>query len=74
MPTLNRCGEQGNIPGRNSRFIQKGGYWYYTTREGVDIGPFDSAKDAELGVSEFIDFLCESEPKVTDLLKLYRAA
>ncbi|MBK8188390.1 MAG: hypothetical protein IPK77_14680 [Cellvibrio sp.] len=74
MPVANRCGEQGNTPNRNSRFIKKGSYWYYTTREGVDIGPFDNQKDAELGATEFIEFLCESEPKVTDLLKLYRAA
>jgi Domain of unknown function (DUF6316) len=74
MATANRFGEQGKAPDRNSRFIKKGSYWYYTTREGVDIGPFDSQKDAELGVTEFIEFLCESEPKITDLLRLYRAA
>lgn len=73
MPA-NRNGEQGNTPNRNSRYIQKAGYWYYSTREGVDIGPFDNQQDAVLGVTEFIEYLCESEPKVTDLLKLYRAA
>lgn len=70
----NRSGEQGNTPQRNSRFLKKSGYWYYSTREGVDIGPFDNEQDAILGVEEFIDFLTESEPRVTDLLKLYRAA
>lgn len=74
MQNSNRYGEQGNLPSRNSRFIKKGDYWYYSTREGVDIGPFDNKNDAELGVEEFIDFLTESEPKVTDLLRLYRAA
>lgn len=74
MQITNRCGEQGNLPERNSRFVKKGNYWYYSTREGVDIGPFDNQKDAELGVAEFIEYLTESEPKVTDLLKLYRAA
>jgi hypothetical protein len=54
----NRAGEQGNVPARNGRFHQKAGYWYYSTREGVDIGPFDSRADAEVGVGEFVDFIC----------------
>lgn len=74
MTAHNRNGEQGSIPSRNGRFMQKDGYWYYTTREGVDIGPFDSRDDAEVGVGEFIDFIFASEPKVLDILKQYRAA
>lgn len=74
MATLNRAGEQGSVPIRHGRYLQKDGYWYYSTREGVDIGPFDSHEDAENGVGEFIDFIQASEPKVTDLLKQYRAA
>jgi hypothetical protein len=74
MATLNRTGELGSVPDRNGRFIQKEGYWYYTTREGVDIGPFDHRDDAENGVGEFIDFICASEPKVLEIIKQYRAA
>jgi hypothetical protein len=74
MATLNRTGELGSVPDRNGRFIQKEGYWYYTTREGVDIGPFDQRADAENGVGEFIDFICASEPKVLEIIKQYRAA
>lgn len=70
----NRVGENGNVPDRNGRFLQKEEYWYYTTREGVDIGPFDSRDDAEIGVGEFIDFICASEPKILAALKQYRAA
>jgi len=70
----NRAGEKGNVPDRNGRFLQKDEYWYYTTREGVDIGPFDSRDDAEVGVGEFIDFICASEPKILAALKQYRAA
>jgi len=72
MPSLNRTGEQGSIPARSERFLQKDNYWYYTTREGVQIGPFDLPKDAELGVGEFIGFIDESEPKILEVLKLYR--
>jgi len=73
MTTL-RAGEQGDIPERSGRFIQKEDYWYYTTREGVDIGPFDSRDDAETGVGEFIDFVCAAEPKILEILESYRAA
>jgi hypothetical protein len=70
----NRAGEQGSIPSRSGRFLQKEGYWYYSTREGVDIGPFDNRADAEVGVGEFIDFICASEPKILAALRQYRAA
>ncbi len=70
----NRVGEQGSIPPRNGRFLQKDGYWYYSTREGVDIGPFDNRPDAEAGAAEFIDFICASEPKILAALRQYRAA
>lgn len=72
MPTPNRSGEYGSIPERTGRFLQKEGYWYYTTREGVEIGPYDLPQDAELGVGEFINFIGESEPDIIEMLKLYR--
>ena len=74
MSAFNRAGEEGSVPVRNGRFLEKDGYWYYSTREGVDIGPFDCREDAEVGVGEFIDFICASEPKIADILKQYRAA
>ncbi len=74
MAVLNRVGEQGAVPARHGRYLQRDGYWYYSTREGVDIGPFDHRQDAEHGVAEFIEFIKDSEPKVTDVLRQYRAA
>jgi hypothetical protein len=74
MTTSNRNGELGAIPIRHGRYLQKDSYWYYTTREGVDIGPFDSRADAEIGVHDFVEFISASEPKISDLLKQYRAA
>ena len=44
--STNRAGEDGSIPNRSGRFLEKSGYWYYMTREGVDIGPFDTREDA----------------------------
>lgn len=72
--STNRSGEQGTVPNRSGRFMEKDGYWYYSTREGVDIGPFDSREDAEIGVGEFIDFICAADPRILEALESYRAA
>ena len=69
---MNRIGENGSAPSRStSRVYEKEGYFYYKTREGVDIGPFDSPNEAEVGVSEFIDFITHAEPNVVETLERY---
>lgn len=65
----NRTGEQGKVPERSDRFFSKDEYWYYTTREGVEIGPFDSLEDASNGANEFIDFICRAEPNFSATLE-----
>lgn len=71
---MNRIGEAANPPERHSRFFKSDEYWYYTTREGVDIGPFDSMSEAETGVSDFIDFILHAEPSVSETLAKYARA
>jgi hypothetical protein len=68
---MNRTGEQESIPERASRYFQQEEYWYYHTREGVDIGPFDSLSEAETGVSDFIDFVLHAEPSISETLAKY---
>lgn len=68
---MNRRGEQGSLPSRSRRFFQQDNYWYYNTREGVPIGPFDSLSEAETGVSDFIDFVTHAEPSIAQVLQLY---
>lgn len=68
----NRHGENGRVPPRNDRFFQTDEYWYYQTREGVDIGPFDSLDDAAHGADEFVDFICGVEPGFLRTLEQYR--
>ncbi|WP_096087021.1 DUF6316 family protein [Agaribacterium haliotis] len=69
---MNRIGEQHDIsPKRSSRFFQEEGYWYYNTREGVAIGPFDTLCEAETGVSDFIDFVLHAGPSVSQTLSNY---
>ena len=67
-----RTGEAGAPPERKDRFFQKDGYWYYHTREGVDIGPFDCRDDAEDGCMEFKEFVCGEAPEFSETLVQYR--
>ena len=70
---MHRQGENGELPTRKSRFFQEKGYWYYNTREGVAIGPFDTADEAQTGVNDFIDFITNAEPSVSNALARYVA-
>jgi hypothetical protein len=42
---------RGEPPGgrhlRSDRFVLANGEWYFTTREGMDVGPFATRDDAE---------------------------
>lgn len=66
-----RQGETGSPPSRAERFFEKDEYWYYTTREGVDIGPFDTFSDAVTGCAAFITFICEDDPTFPSTLAQY---
>ena len=41
-----RAGEAQKQWYRSNRFFQVDGVWFFSTREGLDVGPFDSEKDA----------------------------
>jgi Domain of unknown function (DUF6316) len=71
---MNRDGEIGPLPTRLSRFYEKHTYWYYRTREGIDIGPFDSLMDAERGAAAFIDYVVNQNPSFTQVLIHYKSA
>ncbi len=71
---MNRTGENCALPTRSSRFYKRDGYFYYITREGFDIGPFDSLHEAESGASAFIDFVLHAEPHVVQSLTRYSNA
>ena len=71
---MNRIGESEDHPARSKRVFQSGDYWYYTTRENIDIGPFDSASEAEAGVRDFVDFILHADPAVAQTLSLYARA
>ena len=68
---INRAGENGAAPLRHNRFFVVGGEWYFNTREGAPMGPFDDRREAEQGLYDFLEFMALAEPKV--LSRLYAA-
>ena len=60
----NEQNEDFSIPARGDRLYRQDGYWYFKTREGFSIGPFDSVQQAKSGVTDFMDFMHSAEPSV----------
>jgi Domain of unknown function (DUF6316) len=68
----NRAGEFGRtLPPRSDRFFAARGDWYFTTREGAPVGPYDNKTEAVRGLDDFIEFMSLAEPKT--LSRLYAA-
>lgn len=67
----NRKGEDGNPPLRSSRIFAMESVWYFSTREGVDIGPFDSQYEANSNLENFIEFIQLANKKT---LKMFLSA
>ena len=68
---MNRKQESGVVPIRSDRLFTQHNYWYFRTREGMDIGPFDSISEAVDGINGFIDFLQSAEPAVVTRISEY---
>ncbi|ODS22739.1 hypothetical protein AB835_12560 [Candidatus Endobugula sertula] len=62
------------MPYRSDRIFSQCGYWYFRTREGMDIGPFDNRGEAVLGAKGFISFLEESQPDIVNRVTRYMGA
>lgn len=67
----NRVGEKGSLPSRTNRFFSAQGKWFFSTREGTPIGPFNNKHAAKKGLGDFIEFMSLAEPKT--LSKLHDA-
>lgn len=40
-----------------TRVFEQAGEWYFTTREGKPMGPFQTRGEAEQGLQDFIEFI-----------------
>ena len=65
-----RAGEQGTPPTRSSRFYKRGKYWYFRTREGAPIGPFDRLSEAIAWSNDYIEYLRHA-PSLSEVLANY---
>ncbi len=50
-----RKGESGGIPFRTGRFFTVDSKWFFTAREGINYGPYNSKYDAEVNLEFFIN-------------------
>ena len=67
--------EPQEIPNRSGRFYQKDGDWYLQTREGIELGPFESHAEASVCLDDYLEFIGSADR--TDLeqfFKIYAAA
>lgn len=62
--SLNREGELGTIPMRTDRFFSADSEWYFSTREGTAIGPYNNKTQAGKGLQDFLEFLSLAQPKL----------
>lgn len=65
---LNRGGEAGKVPLRTDRYFSIEHDWYFSTREGAAVGPFDNKAMAIASLNDFIEFLSLASPKVLTTL------
>ena len=49
---------------RKSRYFCREGLWFFATREGIDIGPFDTQQEAIEGARVFLEFI-SAQPQKT---------
>lgn len=54
------------IPLRSDRFFKLADSWYFTTRENVTLGPFESRELARAAVDDFIAFIETASPKIVE--------
>lgn len=59
--SVTRSGEQHPVRFRTNRFFNAGGRWYFTTREGIDVGPYDTRAAAERDAGRLIQLLLRTD-------------
>jgi hypothetical protein len=57
-----RTGEIGIVPMRTDRFFAINSAWFFATREGASIGPYENKSEAHEGLADFLDFIRLANP------------
>ena len=53
---------------RSDRYFKLSDYWYFITREGATLGPYDSKEQAAQAVADYIQFVNQASPAILKLL------
>ena len=53
---------------RSDRYFKLSDYWYFITREGATLGPYDSKDQAQQAVADYIQFVNQATPAMIKLL------
>ena len=53
---------------RSDRYFKLSDYWYFITREGATLGPYDSKEQAQEAVADYIQFVNQASPAILKLL------
>jgi len=55
-------------PLRSDRYFKLSDYWYFITREGATLGPYDSKDQAQDAVADYIQFVNHASPAMLKML------
>lgn len=69
LAAVNRQGEDLPIPNRAERFFQLNNDWFFATREGAMVGPFSTRESASTALTDYLDFIRLSKPRVRKILE-----
>lgn len=59
---------------RSTRFEYREGEWFFQTREGMELGPFESHAEASMSLNEYLDFIGSGDSEsLEDLYKKHAA-
>ncbi|WP_163832141.1 DUF6316 family protein [Spartinivicinus ruber] len=59
--------DQAYLAKRDDRCFKGKNGWFFKTREGKTLGPYDSKEQASEGVNQYLDFLLNSHPATLKL-------
>ena len=59
-----RQGEVSNTWFRSNRFYNVKGQWFFSTREGIDFGPFDDQQEAANALQQYIQQHTQPSPQL----------
>jgi len=67
MKMLREGESVSSIPIRGDRFFNLHNYWFFATREGAAVGPYDTKEHAIQGAQSFIEFARQADNSTMQL-------